>query len=124
MNARFWIYHNESWVKITLRPGQVLQLHGGGPDDEGYSYWGDTYEFDGNVVTIEHDANSRDCDGRLDTHEEWHVAAADLPIPGDRDVLVPVDEHYPGYGYKPLHPVPWVRGNAFQRDYEAERAGY
>ena len=51
MNARFWIWWNGDWVKITLRPGQSIAMRCGGATDEGFNVESSGYEHDGDRVT-------------------------------------------------------------------------
>lgn len=108
---RFWIWHNESPVRLSLQDGQELQLTGGGHNEEGYSYWSDTYSREDNIVRCEHFTTSRDCDGRLDTDS---VSQFEF---GDR--AVDENEFAPGI----LFPT-WKKRHSGQRDYNAEAAGY
>jgi hypothetical protein len=62
-NARFWIWWNQSWVKLTLKPGQEVTLLSGGPTDEGYSHSAETYVHEGDRVACSVANESRDCDG-------------------------------------------------------------
>lgn len=116
-NARFWVWHNASWVKLTLRPGQSLTAYEGGPTDEGWSYEASTYTHDGEQVTAAYDSQALDCDGRLDRYAESHCPLADLAV---RDMY----EVCPASENKGIMSPDWQRGSASQRDYEAERAGY
>lgn len=124
MNARFWIYANESWVKITLRPGQSLSWSYGGRTDEGYSYHYETYESDGETVECLITDTGRDCDGRLDRYWRGEVAIKDLPPAHLRDAIEPIDADQPSYGMRPVHRVQWQEAGACQRDEYAEIAGY
>lgn len=64
-NARFWVFINDSPVKLTLRPGQTLRWCHSSPTEEGWSAEGYTYHHEGDRVTLEHVTDGRDCDGRL-----------------------------------------------------------
>ena len=124
MNARFWIYANESWVKITLEPGQSIRFCYGGPTEEGSHYHGETYESDGDSVKCLITDCGRDCDGRLDRYWEGEVAVKDLPPAHLRDVFEPVDADCPGYGMRPAYLVRWRTESECRRDEYAEAAGY
>ena len=92
-------FHDEGKRKeVTFEPGGMLELHGGGFTDEGYSYWGERYYMaDDGRVMCDSDSRSRDCDGRLDTGmTQWW----------DED-----HQH-------------WRTESSRQRDHEAEKAGY
>ena len=89
---------------LLLKDGDVYTQESGGPNEEGYSYTTAMYARDGDTVTLGIDTTSRDCDGRLDRH--------DLMTWRESDGLNQ-------YGYPN-----WSEEEAFNRDYEAERAGY
>lgn len=121
-NARFWFYVSvqHGWVKLTLKPGSLMKLSGGGATDEGYQRW---YEFIGydahdmeicNTSVIE----SRDCDGRLDSYTGYHCPVESLK---SRKATVYGDNGETG---EILDAPAWIPGLCSQRDYSAEEAGY
>lgn len=110
MNARFWIYHNDSVVKLTLRPEEEVSFFSGGLTDEGYSYQTEIYRHQGDHVERTIDASSRDCDGRFDSYSKFTCCLEALRSCYNENV----DIMYPD----------WIRKNAYQRDYNAEMAGY
>ncbi|MBE7465999.1 MAG: hypothetical protein HS116_21190 [Planctomycetes bacterium] len=117
-NARFWItYRGTSLVKLTMRPGDTIELHEGGATEEGYSHQYSKYEYpkDEAVIYAEFEQSARDCDGRLDTHSESCCQVAELKngFASEND--------WPGPG---IAFPDWRSARAYQRDYEAEKAGY
>ena len=114
MNARFWIYHNETWSKITLRPGESVEFTGGGRTDEGFSYWAESYEHVGDGIESRSASNASDCDGPLDRY-------CDCYCPLERISALPAE--WNGSNHMPDRPE-WHRVSEGQRDYYAERAGY
>lgn len=115
INARFWIWWADGWVKLTLRRGDVLTVHRGGPTDEGWSSETETYRYDGVFVTCRSETDGRDCDGRL-TREAVHRCH----VLGLRARLNESGYRPPGGGGVPL----WREVSAGQRDYSAEAMGY
>ena len=108
MRVRFWTYHNDADVRLTLTNGQTIALVRGGPTDEGYSHESVRFTLEGDTVVQEYDSDARDCDGRFSTS-----GTAECRI--DR-----LDAHqYNGQGYPK-----WERVDASQRDYSAEAMGY
>jgi hypothetical protein len=107
-NARFWVWHGEGYVKLTLKPGQSLSVSRGGPTDEGYYYRSTTWTHEGETVERADYSEASDCDGRLDSHCTCVCPIEKLREPSD--ISVPLPE--------------WERVNAGQRDYAAEAAGY
>lgn len=110
-NARFWIYHNGTYIKLTMVPDQVFTVSSGGPTEEGYSYDQTTYSYDGETVTSEHTSQSSDCDGRFDYHSRANCHVFYLMA---RENFEP---------YEPRLPE-WQQCDSGQRDYAAEYAGY
>jgi hypothetical protein len=110
INARFWVYANDSLVKLTLKPGQVLRHVEGGYTDEGYSWTETRWEYDDFDCKLlrSKTTESRDCDGRMDYFSEYECGLIELNYSRDGE------EDYPDW--KVLH--------RSQRDYSAEAAGY
>ena len=112
-NIRFWEIVNDSWVKITLAPGQTLCHTAGGLTDEGYSIEHVVYDYDSDAITRAITCEARDCDGRLDRFFEQTL---------ERIELVAAD---PSMMDRPAGPrAVWADGESSQRDYPAEAAGY
>lgn len=111
-NARLWIYYPpaESCVKITLAPGQSLSWRAGGPDEEGWHSEGETYSYDGEIVTVQASTDGQDCDGRISTYREHHCPVGELRA-------------YPN-SYAGLPMPEWREGIVSQRDYSAEAMNY
>ena len=109
--ARFWTMANGSAVRIKIRKDQELSYSHGGQTDEGFSYTGLCWQFDGEEVTISVVTNAYDCDGPISHFSTSRCPVADLTAgyndPGD-DILYPK----------------WRQVSSSQRDYNAEAAGY
>ena len=96
MTARFWIYWNGQVTKITLAPGQVLELSESHPTDDGYSATWERYEHAGDSVIRELSRSGRDCDGchgesreeivRMDALSENFNEYAGIKYPAWRDL--------------------------------------
>lgn len=110
MNARFWIWWNDGWVRLTLAPGQRMEFHTGGQTDEGFRSETETYENDGQFVRREIHSRESDCDGRHEWHSECECDVRDLK-------LHEADEHGPD------RPV-WEKQTSRVYDQYAEMAGY
>ncbi len=66
-NARFWIFHNGDFVKITLKPNvlSTITITNGGSTDEGYDWMCTTYTHVGHGIERGWDREARDCDGPI-----------------------------------------------------------
>lgn len=112
-NVRFWVWLNDGWVKLTLRPGQELNWAHGGPHEEGWSYTGEVWHYDEEegCVFSSVATNACDCDGRLDSY--WQGVSREYDDEfEDPDTGVP---------YRRLR---FEKVSSGQRDYAAEAAGY
>lgn len=115
-NARFWVWECDGWVRITLKPGQTLSYAGGGPTDEGRSYFAQEWEYDADEMRVisRYHSWGNDCDGPHSYHSEVSCPVIDLEaLPAEmRD-----GEQFPD---RPL----WRDRHASQRDVYAEMMGY
>lgn len=119
---RFWIWWKDGWVKLSLRDGQELSCHQGGPCEEGYHYESQRFYREGEEVYSEITTYSCDCDGPLDTYTK--VRLTDF-LPGvpqwDSFDWAIGDVFDISEGIKPSC---WERVTASQRDHYAEAMGY
>jgi len=115
-NARFWVWWNDGWVKLSLQPQESVAVYNGGRTEEGwYRSWTTWYRNDGDIVFRRCESEECDCDGRLD---HWDLASCPLD---NLKLLTPFDQSDIDAGIM----VPdWTRVVGGQRDHEAERAGY
>lgn len=126
INARFWVWHKEGYVKLTLRPGQSLSKYWSCPGDEGYAFGSEMWVHEGDRVVCSWWDRATDCDGRQDSdmrlicplHElssvqalRYHGLVYSMPL----DLPLPVDGVY-----KPA----WELEDESQRDYSAEAMNY
>ncbi len=117
-NARFWVWHNSGWVKLTLAPDQTLRTSYGGRTEEGWSRGQDSWSHDGYRIVATHASESCDCDGRLDYYAEVETTIVDLRA---RDMGAEFPEYPENRG---IFAPEWTKRLACQRDHEAEKAGY
>jgi hypothetical protein len=112
-NARFWEFINGAPVKLTLTPGQTLHHYQGGPTDEGWSSEATSWRLsnNGRMLRREHTSDGADCDGRVSSGCD----AVALPDPAD---FVPL------YYSPELSRPYWRDAGGWQRDRQAEAAGY
>jgi len=116
-NVRFWQWHNDGWVKLTLRPGQELSHTVSGGTEEGYRSEWTTWSYDGDqgVVYLIESSRERDCDGLYDSHAEYACNVTDV-AKWESAVFDPNEE---------THKTPvWQRFECGQRDYTAESMNY
>lgn len=112
INARFWIYWRDGFVKLTLRPGECVRLEASSRTEEGWEAEGETLRFDGAKVRRDWWRDGRDCDGRLSEEGRLVCSLLDLraKTSTDPDIMMPQWRDVP-------------RSYA-RRDYAAEAAGY
>lgn len=116
-NARFWVWHNNGWVKLTLTPGQSVSFHTGGETEEGWSHEHSVYTHTGEEVESSHGTEGCDCDGRHSWSSESYCHLDDLKA-RDAYECNPIDEN------KGIMAPEWTRGSSRQYDQFAEMAGY
>jgi hypothetical protein len=113
-NARFWVFVNDGWVRLSLGVGQYLTHSVGGPDEEGFSYthtrWARYGHGREEFIEQSVATNARDCDGPLDTYWVGECRVDALEDHPSFDNAVPVPN--------------WEKVSASQRDHFAEVAGY
>lgn len=131
-NARFWIYWNDTFIKVRLRPGQTLRLHRFARDEEGWSARTETWFHDDTEVATTVHFEGVDCDGRTSETRSFRCVLFDLqrepvnPLWRQRtprqDLMHPW--HLDHTRQRPiLNPV-WRETSRHRRDYAAEAAGY
>ena len=115
MNARFWTWHNGTYVKLTLRPGEARHHHRFWPHEEGWASTTIEWSFDGSTVTRETVADGTDCDGRLTLHYLDTAALHQLAVCVSDADDSPEEQ---------LATPDWTDAGRGQRDYTAEAMGY
>jgi hypothetical protein len=107
--VRFWMWHLEDYVKMTLRQGKPLVWRSAGLTEEGFCRIEERYELDGFFVRNVREESGADCDGHYSRTNVYECVVHDLAahITPDK-VGVPK----------------WERVSARQRDYAAEAMGY
>jgi len=109
-NARFWIFHIEGYVKITLAPGDFLHHSRGWNHDEGWTVEFFTLAYDGAVVEMSGGTDGTDCDGRMETAHAYECKLALLKVHEVEGTEIKFPQ--------------WDHVSASQRDHTAEAAGY
>lgn len=109
MQARFWIWKNDGWVKIKLNPDQSVTHYKGWRHEEGWSCEEETFWFDGGIVYSRVYQGGRDCDGPQSGTYLHHCTVGMLnAVQTDDGVLRPA----------------WVKGPTSFYDAFAEASGY
>lgn len=109
--ARFWVYLNDGIVRIKLRKGQELSWAEGGQTDEGFSYTGHCWSFDGEEVFYNIVTNACDCDGPISHGSSAFCKLRELAVIANEECT----QAFPHWQQ---------RGRGWQRDAYAEAAGY
>lgn len=113
-NARFWVYWNQGWAKLTVRPGETLHLYRGGATDEGFYRRSESYYIQGDLLYCDHDSFESDCDGRHG-YNSTHVC------PLDRLAAKAPEDYMPAGA---PHTPKWTSESEWQRDHFAESMNY
>ena len=120
---RFWVFINDDWTRLTIRPGQELNHATGGGHEEGWSITYNTWEGVGGRVINRCQVEGQDCDGRhsesMETILVRNPGRCPLPFP---------DANSPTYHedfdrFQASLPT-WDEVTSSQRDYFAEAMGY
>ena len=119
--ARFWVFVNMDWVKITLRQSHSLSHFISQPTEEGYHHEATTWTFEGRLVTREWTDGGRDCDGYIERAGRSVCHLEDLHAEPAYDEGTLTAYHNQQHIHRPL----WEDdGNGYVRDEFAEAAGY
>lgn len=113
MNARFHAWINGGLVTLTIRPDRSLTHTTGGPTDEGYAWFSETWALgetdDGRPAVLRsYHKDACDCDGRLSSGGTLICPLGRLRTQSIRGHMYP----------------DWQTQEQYQRDYQAEAAGY
>ena len=119
MSARFWIRWNGDWCKITLMPGEDIDLYRSEKTDEGWKSEHRNYSFDGVEIVWDSRVSERDCDG-LTSRDDIQVALlAQL-----KDELCYNLADDGSWIELPFRRPTWQEESVRQYDQYAEAAGY
>ena len=117
ITARFWVWHNEGFVRISLKDGQELTACDGWRTDEGHTSEATTWSRDGDEIKVAYDSWGVDCDGRHSWHSDRYCSIHEL------DTEIPYSDS-DGPDVSGIMIPNWQKESVFQRDYSAEMAGY
>jgi hypothetical protein len=133
-NARFWVYENDGWIKLTLSPNQTIEFSGGGQHEEGFNYWHQSYTHDGDMIRGTYESRGRDCDGPSGNWTECHCQLHELGSRGmyrnedDEDRLMTDGMREIRFGHLDVvekSGLPdWKKGRGGQYDGYAESMNY
>jgi hypothetical protein len=111
LSARFWVWWNDGWIKLTLGNRRRSVSFGyRGFTEEGSVEVSLRYKLEGDFVTREYYRWESDCDGPHEHHEEarCHIMALHYNCMPDDGILSPN----------------WRKVSRSQRDHYAETMGY
>jgi hypothetical protein len=107
--AKFRFRFNSRDHKITLKPGESIDLHYSKPTEEGYSYAHASLYNNGSAIEYESDSGGRDCDGPIDYHTDYSC-----PISRLHSHVIRGGKRYPD----------WLKGKTRVHDHYAQQMGY
>src|SRR5262245_25773554 len=118
MNARFWDWINGDWVKITLKPGQLIRSRSYRRNEEGWDLLEQAWCLcsDG-FVRNSWRFQSKDCNGRYDSGGGMQCHVMRLKQK-DQYEIAPCASH------RGILTPDWrgLKGSHWQRDHSAEAA--
>ena len=112
----FFVWWDGGYKCVILSKEEPkCQLERGGPDEEGYYYESETFtltqDSNGNwIVDVDRYTDGRDCDGRLETSDNYWCHVGELGNKRSRCGCFPVPN--------------WQDGGGSQRDHYAEAMNY
>lgn len=135
LTVRFWIYHREGFVRISLRDGQSIEVCSGGANDEGWARHVETWERDGETVVWRECDDGVDCDGRTSYDATYECPVTRLAVSQygirqrsetDRRRAVLAGFDWPESDNEPIALMrpDWQPVRSGRRDYSAEASGY
>jgi hypothetical protein len=122
---RFWITHDGGPVRLSLKVGQSIDLHSGGPTEEGYHRASQVYYIDREkgVLIGEHDWEARDCDGRMSGGQDHWAYLDELAVREPYGLRLSALERQEAEARRVRYPE-WQPLDRWQRDHQAEAAGF
>ena len=75
---RFWAIHQGQQVKLTLAPGEAIDVESRAVTEEGYEARWTQYERVGNRLFVDVLDQGQDCDGVHDTSSYGYLEVSDL----------------------------------------------
>lgn len=99
-SIRFWTYHREGIVRVTVTEDRPVTLLTGGRTDEGYGYTQDEYRLEDGVIVRDVSQWGRDCDGGYDTSTRsyWRPEFGFVPcIEHSNGELIELPEQRPNW---------------------------
>lgn len=79
-NAKLWVYHDGAFVKLTIRPGEVLRRRDCRKTDEGWDSTEEEWRHEGDRVVHEGANSASDCDGRHSYDFERFALLTELQV--------------------------------------------
>ena len=86
-NARFWVWINGGYVKITLQPGKSLEHHKRWTHDEGWSSETVRWSHEPYGIYRRTWTDGRDCDGRLSTYDVDRARLSQLDAQNQNQII-------------------------------------
>ena len=125
---RFWIYHNNTNVRLSLTVGPEIRIARGGETDEGWHWEEGVYCVDRErgILICEHACDGVDCDGRLSGGFECYARLDELEARPKPWIYVqpPTRLQQQELDSRPVRYPEWDRLDSWRRDHQAEAAGF
>lgn len=127
--AKLWIDFQGAPVLLKMRPGEAIRIFEGGRTEEGHEWTESEFFYDGEFIHQEWHRDATDCDGRMESGGHLRVHIVEVLRPSGYSPILdyPEERHDEQRDQRgePIRYVKWQKVNrSWQRDYQAERAGY
>ena len=125
---RFWTRHNGHPVRLSLKVGDEINLVSGGPTDEGWSRNEEHFYIDRErgLLVLDYAFDGCDCDGRMSGGSESYAQLDELAATPERWIYChqPTALQRLDRGDRPVRVPNWRPLDSWQRDFQAEAAGF
>lgn len=121
--ARFWVYLERGWVKLSIPHGKTLRWGSSSADEEGFHSCYHEWSYHSEVTWYE-GLSGRDCDGRYSNEKTVSAPVKDLAADPARGFIGRWNgKKWSEHWEKPATPK-WSRHEELCHDYSAQKAGY
>ena len=113
-------------MRLSLKVGDEMTLVSGGPTDEGWSRTEERFYIDRGILVLDYYFDGCDCDGRMSGGSESYAQLDELATEPERWIYrrQPSARECRDRVDRPVRFPSWRRLDTWQRDCQAEAAGF